>query len=134
MTREGHSHRQIVLASASRARRELLAAAGIAFTVEPADVDEPALRRELGPRTHAADVAAALARAKAEDVGRRHHDCLVIGADQVLAFGEEILSKPGDEAGARATLLKLRGKTHALHSAVAFAEDGKVTWIHTATA
>ncbi len=134
MTRAGHSQRQIVLASASRARRELLAAAGVAFTVEPADVDEPAIRRALGPKAAPAEVAQVLARAKAEDVGARHADGLVIGADQVLAFGAEILSKPGDESGARATLTKLRGKTHELHSAVAFAEDGKVTFVHTATA
>jgi septum formation protein len=124
----------VVLASASRARRELLAAAGVAFTVEPADVDEPALRRSLGPETAPAEVADVLARAKAEDVGKRHRDGLVIGADQVLAFGGEVLSKPGDAAGARATLTKLRGKTHELISAVAFAEDGRITFTHTATA
>jgi septum formation protein len=123
-----------VLASASRARRELLAAAGVAFTVDPADVDEPALRRSLQAGTAPAKIAELLARAKAEDVGTRHRDSLVIGADQVLAFGDEILSKPGDAQGARATLRKLRGKTHELISAVAFAEDGKITWAHTATA
>jgi len=129
-----HGARQIVLASASRARRELLAAAGIAFTVEPADVDEPAVRRKLAAKTAPAAVAEVLARAKAEDVGARHRDSLVIGADQVLALGDEILTKPGDAAGARATLTRLRGKTHELHSAVAFAEDGRVAWTHAATA
>ena len=61
---------QIVLASASRARREMLAAAGVAFTVEPADVDEPAIRRELAKKGEAGplQVAEILARAKAEDV------------------------------------------------------------------
>jgi septum formation protein len=126
--------KQIVLASASRARREMLAAAGIAFTVEPADVDEPGVRAALGPKTPPEQVAEVLACAKAEDIGARHRDSLVIGADQVLAFGDEILTKPGDEAGARATLTKLRGKTHELHSAVAFAEDGRVGWTHMATA
>jgi septum formation protein len=134
VNRAGQSGRQIVLASASRARRALLAAAGVAFTVDPADVDEPALRRSLQAGTAPAKIAELLARAKAEDVGTRHRDSLVIGADQVLAFGDEILSKPGDAKGARATLRKLRGKTHELISAVAFAEDGKITWAHTATA
>jgi septum formation protein len=129
-----HSARQILLASASRARREMLAAAGIAFTVQPADVDEPAVRGALAAETPPAEVAAVLARTKATDVGARHRDSLVIGADQVLAFGDEILTKPGDEAGARVTLTKLRGKTHELHSAVAFAEDGRITWTHAATA
>jgi septum formation protein len=129
-----HSARPIVLASASRARRELLAAAGIPFTVEPANVDEPAVRRSLAVETSPVAVAEVLARSKAEDVGARHRDSVVIGADQVLAFGDEILAKPGDEKGARATLLKLRGKTHELHSAVAFAEGGDIVWAHTGTA
>ncbi len=129
-----HTARPIVLASASRARRELLAAAGVPFTVEAADVDEPTVRAKLGPATAPTHVAEVLARAKAEDVGARHRDALVIGADQVLAFGDEILTKPGDEAGARKTLLKLRGKTHELHSSVAFAEAGDIVWMHTGTA
>lgn len=137
MTKTGHSTHQIVLASASRARREMLAAAGVAFTVVPADVDEPALRAELarsGEGTDARAIAAALARAKAENVSRRHGEALVIGADQVLALGEELLTKPKDADDARATLLKLRGQTHELHSAVAFAEAGSIVWSNLATA
>jgi septum formation protein len=129
-----HTTRPIVLASASRARRELLAAAGVPFTVEAADVDEPALRHALDPQTKPTEVAEVLARAKAKDVGARHDGALVIGADQVLAFGDEILTKPGNAEGARKTLLKLRGKTHELHSSVAFAENGDIVWMHTGTA
>ena len=130
-----HSH-QIVLASASRARREMLAAAGVAFTVEPADVDEPSIRRELAKTGDAGplQVALILARAKAEDVSAKHGGSLIIGADQVLALGPEILSKPADASAARASLLQLRGRTHELHSAVALAESGAVTWSHAATA
>jgi septum formation protein len=136
MTAKANIH-QIVLASASRARREMLAAAGIAFTVEPADVDEEAIRRRLAADEAPAgplEVAEILARAKAEDVSGKHAGTLAIGADQVLALGAEILTKPEDDAAARATLLKLRGRTHELHSAVAFAENGIVTWAHAATA
>ena len=125
-----------MLASASRARRELLAAAGVAFTVEPADVDEPAIRRKLAKMGEAGplQVAEILARAKAEDVSRKHGGSLVIGADQVLALGSEILSKPADAGAARASLLHLKGRTHELHSAVALAEAGAVAWSHVATA
>lgn len=131
----GVSH-QIVLASASRARREMLAAAGVAFTVEPADVDEPAIRRELATKGLAGplQVAEILARAKAEEVSAKHARSLIIGADQVLALGAEILSKPADAGAARASLLKLKGRTHELHSAVALAERGAVIWSHVATA
>jgi nucleoside triphosphate pyrophosphatase len=128
---------QIILASTSRARREMLAAAGVAFTVEAADVDEPAIRKTLLAAKSAAtppQIADALARAKAEDVSQRHKGSLVIGGDQVLALGTELLTKSKDEAAARATLKKLRGMTHELHSAVALAVDGRVLWTHTGTA
>jgi septum formation protein len=128
---------QIILASMSRARREMLAAAGVPFTVEAADVDEPAIRKTLlaaGSAATPPQIADALARAKAEDVSQRHKGSLVIGGDQVLALGTELLTKAKDEATARATLKKLRGKTHELHSAVALAADGKFLWTHTGTA
>jgi septum formation protein len=128
---------QIILASTSPARREMLAAAGVAFTVEAADVDEPAIRKTLLAAKSAAtppQIADALARAKAEDVSQRHKGSLVIGGDQVLALGTELLTKARDEAAARATLKKLRGMTHELHSAVALAVDGRVLWTHTGTA
>lgn len=128
---------QIILASTSRARREMLAAAGVAFTVEAAEVDEPAIRakmlREKSPPSPP-QIAEALARAKAEDVSRRHKGALVIGGDQVLALGSELLTKAKDEGAARATLLRLKGRVHELHSAVALAAGGKVRWAHTGTA
>ena len=108
-----------------------------AFTVEAADVDEPAIRKTLLAAKSAAtppQIADALARAKAEDVSQRHKGSLVIGGDQVLALGTELLTKAKDEAAARATLKKLRGMTHELHSAVALAVDGRVLWTHTGTA
>lgn len=131
------STHEIVLASGSRARREMLAAAGVHFTVQAADVDEPAIRARLrkedasvAPRR----IAEVLAAAKAEDVSGKRESSLIIGADQVLALGDELLSKAPSIEAARAALRKLRGRTHELHSAVAFAEKGKVTWAHVATA
>ena len=129
--------RQIVLASASRARREMLAAAGVSFTVDPADLDEMALRETLLTENKSispSQIAEDLARAKAEQVSRRHAGSLVIAGDQVLAFGSELLTKANDVRAARETLLKLRGREHELNSAVAFAEDGHVVWTHVATA
>ncbi len=129
--------REIVLASASRARREMLAAAGVPFTVDPANLDELALRNALLAEKKSvapAHIAEALARAKAEDVSGRHGGSLVVAGDQVLAFGPELLTKAKDQAAARATLLKLRGREHELHSAVAFAEDGHVIWSRVETA
>ena len=134
MTQGAH---EIVLASGSRARREMLAAAGVPFTVQAADVDEPAIRA----RMHKADanvdpkkIAAVLAAAKAEDVSGKIGGSLIIGADQVLALGNELLSKAPSLEAAREALRQLRGRTHELHSAVAFAERGKILWAHVGTA
>ena len=131
------SAREIVLASGSRARREMLAAAGVHFTVQAADVDEPAIRarmRAVDANVDPKKIAAVLAAAKAEDVSGKIAGSLIIGADQVLALGDELLSKAPSIDAARETLRKLRGRTHELHSAVAFAENGKITWAHVATA
>jgi septum formation protein len=128
---------QYILAYALRARGEVLAAAGVAFTVEPADVDEPAIRAKLlsgGAGVDAAEIALVLAKAKAESVSALHPGSLVIGADQVLALDDDVLTKPKDVSAAREALSRLRGKTHELHSAVALAEAGKIVWSHVATA
>jgi len=128
---------QIVLASGSRARREMLAAAGVHFTVQAADVDEPAIRARLmaeDPGIAPQRIAEVLASAKAEDVSAKNPNSIIIGADQVLALGDELLSKAPSIEVARAALRRLRGVTHELHSAVSFAEGGKVSWTHVGTA
>jgi septum formation protein len=122
-----------VLASASPSRQFLLRNAGLSFLVEPADLDERAVEKEAGI-TDPSDVARLLAKAKAQAVSLRlpgHH---VIGADQTLALGRRRFSKPADLGEAAATLRALRGATHALHSGVAVAVDGKVIFDHVATA
>lgn len=127
----------LVLASASRSRRQLLEAAGLTFAVMPADLDERAIRERHaadGQSSDPAAVAALLARAKAQAVSRARRDALVIGADQILALGDEIFEKPANLAAARSHLGRLRGRTHHLHSAVALAEAGQVTWAQTDTA
>ena len=125
--------RPLILASGSPYRRKMLEAAGLSFHVVPADVDEAGLKRGLAaqtPKPIPATIADALARAKAESVSVRHPDATVIGADQILALGDELLDKPGDLAAARVQLERLRGKTHRLISAVVVAEAGKVLWTH----
>jgi septum formation protein len=75
-------------------------------------------------------VAEVLARAKAEAVSELAPSAFVIGADQVLAFGDRILSKPDSMEAARAQLLDLSGKSHTLHTAAAVAKGGEVVWSH----
>jgi nucleoside triphosphate pyrophosphatase len=70
----------------------------------------------------------------AEEVSARFPGALVIGAEQVLSLNGKIIDRPKDRDGARDSLFALRGKTHQLHSAVALAEGGRVTWTHIETA
>ena len=125
---------KIILASGSAARRKLLSAAGVAFAVQPAEVDEAALRAGLA-NEHAGeispeDIAVELACEKAKAVSRLNPEALVIGADQVLSRGVEIYAKAPDVAAARDVLLTLRGTTHVLTSAYALARDGNVLCYH----
>ena len=121
----------VILASGSAIRRQLLANAGVAFTIVPAEVDEAAIRAELTVESDCVDashVASVLARAKAEHVSRANSGALVIGADQILALGSRLFEKPENLTEARDHLDRLRGRTHELHSAVVLAQDGQSIW------
>jgi septum formation protein len=125
----------LVLASGSSSRRSLLANAGIAFEAVPAEIDERAAEQPLiDAGASPDDVSLALAMAKALAVSERRPEALVIGADQVLALDGERFVKPADMGAARRQLLRLSGKTHALHTAVAGARSGEVLWQHSETA
>ena len=134
---EGLSQRDVVLASETESRRKLLTAAGIAFRIVEPDVDEAAIHEALfkdNGEMDPGDVAELLARAKAQEVSARFPGALVIGAEQALSLNGKILDKPKGPDTVRDTLFALRGKTHQLHSAVALAEGGQVTWTYIATA
>lgn len=115
----------LVLASKSDIRGKILAAAGLRFGIRPAQIDERAAEAKAGS-LDAAAAAALLARAKADAVAATQPGHLVLGADQTLALGTERFSKPTDRAEATRQLRALRGKTHALHSALALVCDDKV--------
>ena len=117
----------LILASQSRARQMLLGNAGISFEAVPADIDERAVQRNSG-LTSPSDIAGLLAREKAIFVSARNPGRHVIGADQTLALGDRLFSKPSGRAQAVEQLRLLAGNTHALHSAVAVARDGKLVF------
>jgi septum formation protein len=125
---------ELLLASASPFRRRMLQAAGVPFRVVPAEVDESALKRSLAGKVAPEGLAETLAAAKAEAVSGKFPADLVIGADQVLALGDETFGKPHDLTAARAQLERLRGRTHRLLSAVALARGGRVVWSKVDTA
>lgn len=122
---------RLILASGSSARREMLAAAGVAFDVVPADIDEAAIRAEFSRcdlDANNTDMALTLAAAKAATVSKAHPEALVVGSDQILALPPKIFSKARNTAEARETLRQLRGETHRLTSAAALARSGDVIW------
>ena len=123
----------LILASASPARAMLLRAAGLAFAIEPAAIDEAKLKAEAR-RAGDSVLACALGLAieKAGAVSRQHRDALVIGADQMLAAGAEWFDKPADLDAARRQLIALRGRTHVLATAVCAVRDGTPLWRATA--
>ena len=115
----------LILASQSRARQMLLANAGIAFEAIPADIDERAVQINSG-LSAPGEIANLLAREKALWVSRQNPGRYVVGADQTLALGSRLFSKPAGRAAAAEQLRLLAGNTHELHSAFAVARDGKI--------
>ncbi|MBL8571808.1 MAG: septum formation protein Maf [Phreatobacter sp.] len=111
---------QLVLASASPRRLDLLAQVGIVpAAVDPAEIDETPLPREL-PRPHAQRLAAA----KAAVVAVRHPAALVLAADTVVACGRRILPKAEDPATARRCLELLSGRRHRVLGAICIRAPG----------
>jgi septum formation protein len=124
----------LILASASKSRARMLEAAGLSFIVEPPGLDEAAMRQAVSGELNPHDVAEILARAKAEAVSDLARKAYVIGADQVLACGDTVFSKPDSMEAARRQLLDLSGKKHTLHTAAAVATNGETIWAETTVA
>lgn len=125
----------LVLASGSATRAAILTQAGLIFERVTPDVDERSVEEALdGSNVGPDDVAAILAEVKAVEVSRLRPGATVIGADQTMSIGDERFHKPPDMEAARRQLLRLAGRSHQLHSAVAVAVDGVATFRHIATA
>lgn len=125
----------LILASGSQIRAQMLENAGLAFRVESARVDEEAIRLALqAEQATPRDIADALAEAKAQKVSGKLPDAHVLGCDQVLDFEHRILSKPETREEAADQLRALRGKTHLLLSAAVLYHEAKPIWRHVSTA
>lgn len=118
---------KIILASASPRRKELLAKAGISFTVIPAAGEEKRTSEDPG------EAVQQLARDKAEWVARSLAECeegtLVIGSDTIVVFENWILGKPKDRRDAAETLEKLQGNTHQVYTGVTVLERKAGKWV-----
>ncbi|MFA8386039.1 MAG: nucleoside triphosphate pyrophosphatase [Pelagibaca sp.] len=121
----------LVLASGSQIRADLLRNAGIRFEVQVARIDEEAIRGALevegaAPR----DIADTLAEMKARKVSDKTPGALVLGCDQVLALGNTVFAKPNSPDEAREQLKALRNQSHTLLSAAVLYENGEPKWRH----
>jgi 23S rRNA (uracil1939-C5)-methyltransferase len=106
---------ELVLASASPRRRELMSRVAPEFRVHPVDVDETSVREKDPVR-----FAVAAAVLKARGAAEAFPDAAVIGADTVVALGNRILGKPGDRDEARAMIRALSGQRHRVITGIAF--------------
>src|SRR5450432_1106044 len=97
----------LILASSSPRRSQILTELGIAFEVDPADIDEA-----LRPGEAADHAAARLAEAKAAAVAARRPDRWILAADTLVLLDTTILGKPRDDAEAASMLRRLAGRTH----------------------
>ena len=110
----------------------MLGAAGVAVTVDPADIDE-----SLVKAAHVGDdsaLALALAEAKAVETSRRSSQNWVIGGDSLVSVEGRRFDKPASRADAADHLHHFSGKQMRLTSAVALAQNGRVDWSHAAAA
>jgi septum formation protein len=123
----------LVLASQSKARRSLLANAGITFESDPAEIDEREVQLSSG-LSNPGEIASLLAREKARVVSTRRRGRTIVGADQTLALGTRIFNKPSGRVQAVDQLRALSGHCHELHAAVAVARDGKLLFEHVSIA
>ncbi|WP_425410473.1 Maf family protein [Hyphococcus sp.] len=122
----------IILASGSAIRRQILQAVGVLFNVVRPDVDEGKIKEEALERGEDLnELAMMLAEAKCLNVSAqraRSAGALVIGADQIMEFDGRAYDKPADMDQARSRLRALQGKSHTLINAVAVARKGEIIW------
>ncbi len=112
---------QVILASQSPRRRELLAQIRIAHELRPADIDETYLEGEHPP-AHAER----LAREKAMRLAAANESAVVIGADTIVVVDDRVLGKPASADEARQMLRTLSGRQHMVYTAVAVARGEHV--------
>lgn len=122
MTKDlGKKDVQIILASGSPRRRELLQGLGLTFQMIPADIDETPLDSEL-PR----DLVGRLSMTKAKAVSEVYPDALVIAADTTVALGKQILEKPKDKEENKLFIERLQGRKHDVFTGHALMYKGRL--------
>tara|TARA_B100000900_G_scaffold344412_1_gene308497 strand:- start:42 stop:626 length:585 start_codon:yes stop_codon:yes gene_type:complete len=123
---------EIILASKSKVRLEILSKNNIKCVPEPSNVDEDEIKNSmLRDGAHPEDVSINLAQLKANKISQKNSNKIVIGADSVIDLNKKIISKPKDRNEALEILKKLNGKSHYLISSVCISKNGSMIWKHT---
>ena len=122
----------IVLASKSKVRKEILNKHNILTSVEPSNVDEEVIKSSLLKEKASPEIISkSLAEFKSCKVSQRKSDILVLGADSVIDLNGELISKPKNRDEALKILKKLNGKQHNLVSSICFSKNGTMIWNYT---
>ena len=123
---------ELILASKSKVRKEILNKNNISCIVEPSNVDEDLVKESLLNEGATPEIISkTLAELKANKVSQKKHGNIVIGADSVIDLEGEIISKPLDRDEALKILKKLNGKKHYLISSVCISKNGSMIWNYT---
>ncbi len=123
---------EIILASKSKVREEILINNNIICSVKPSNVDEDPVKYSLLKEGASPEIISKnLAELKANKVSNNIHDALVLGADSVIDLNGELISKPKNREEALSILMKLNGKRHSLISSVCISKNGSMIWNYT---
>ena len=123
---------KLILASKSKVRKEILDKNNIHAEVQPSSVDEDPIKQSLLNENASPEIISKnLAELKASKVSQKNFDVLVLGADSVIDFNGELISKPQNREEALGILKKLNGKKHNLVSSVCISKNGSMIWNHT---
>ena len=123
---------EIILASKSKVREEILKKNNFTCNVQPSNVDEEPVKESLIKEGASPEIISKnLAELKANKVSNKFHDVIVLGADSVIDLDGELISKPQDRDEALSILKKLNGKKHSLISSVCISKNGSMIWNYT---
>jgi septum formation protein len=124
--------REIILASKSKVRKDILSTNGIHCRVVPSNVDEDSVKISLTSDKASPEIISKnLAELKANKVSAKFANELVIGADSVIDLNGEVISKPNNRNEALEILKSLNGKKHNLISSVCISMGGNMIWNYT---
>ncbi len=122
----------LILASKSKVRKEILDKNNINVKVQPSTVDEEPIKKSLlKEKVSPENISKNLAEIKAIRVSQKNFNILVLGADSVIDLNGELISKPENREEAMNILKKLNGKKHTLVSSVCISKNGSMIWNYT---